>query len=189
MATRRHQPLKRKGLLKFMTEAPDGKYEVTEPTDEQLAAVLPWLIDNSITFARQAGYCSYINEALPQIVGMLNGDTKVDRFFNADGFDCNGLDRDGFNVDGMDQHGYNRQGFDRRGFDREGYNKDGYNRDGYDRDGFNRNDRDYYGNTRVEHVKQTIEGWTPEYAALIAKLIAEKGQEKAEAPAAEPVNA
>lgn len=180
MATRKHRPTKRNGLLKFMTESPDGKYEVTEPTDEQLAAVLPWLVDQSITFARIHGYCSYVNEALPLILGQLNGDERVKAFYNADGFDCNGLDRNGFDGDGFNQHGFDKDGFNRRGYNMEGYNKEGYNRDGYDREGYNRRGIDYWGNSRTEAVKKTVEGWTPDYAAMIAKLIAEKDQAKAD---------
>jgi hypothetical protein len=179
-------------LLAFMTDAENGKYEAPKPTDEQLAAVLPWLIDSTITFARDHGYCEYVNEALPSILGRLGG-KAVQKFYSANGFDCNGRDREGFNKDGYDRSGYNKEGFDSAGYDKQGYNKDGYNYRGFGRDGFSKDGRNKYGQTRLQVAEKLVKDWSPEYVALVkAKLEAAQAaklaeQAAAEAPAEEPV--
>jgi hypothetical protein len=173
-----------KKLLNFMLNAPDGKYEVTKPTDEQLATVLPWLTDQIVTWAALSGHCSTANEALGHIVaaGRYTGD---ERFFNAAGFDCQGYDREGYNRDGFNRlTGLDRDGYNTRGFDQEGYNKDGYNRYSLDRDGFNINGLDQYGKTRDEVVAKLVGGWTKEHLAVVnAKLIERQAKVEAEAAA------
>lgn len=179
---------KKKNHLAFMTDSPDGKYQADKPTDEQLAAVLPWLLDGIVTYAQLAGYARTATDFVPQVLshlGLIPG-TDV-KLLTAAGLDVSGYDKDGFDEKGFDRGGYGRNGLDRRGFDREGYNADGYNYDGYDRDGFNRNGVNYWGTKREIAVKELVEGWTPEYAALIAGLI-NKADNPTEEPA-EPVAA
>jgi hypothetical protein len=171
-----------KKLLNFMLEAPDGKYEVTKPTDEQLATVLPWLTDQIVTWATVNGHCSTVNEALGHIVaaGRYTGDG---RFFNAAGFDCQGYDREGYNREGFNRlTGLDREGYNTRGYDQEGYNKAGYNRYSFDRDGFNVAGLDQHGNTRAEAVAKLVGGWTKEHLAVVnAKLVERQAKVDAEA--------
>jgi hypothetical protein len=169
-----------KKLLSFMLAAPDGKYEVTKPTDEQLAVVLPWLTDQIVTWAKDYGHCSTVNEALGHIVG-AGRYTGDERFFNAAGFDCEDYDREGYNRDGYNRAtGRDRDGYDTRGYNQEGYNKDGYNRYNFDRDGFNAAGLDQYGNTRVEAVAKLVGGWTKEHLAAVAAKLAERQTKLAE---------
>lgn len=162
-------------LLAFMTEPDaDGKYDATKPTDEQLAVVLPWLIDKAITFAHKHGYCAYVNEALPGIFGKLGGDTKVTKFYTADGYDCEGFDRQRINRDGFDVNGYDRDGYNRNGRDRNGYSKEGFDRYGYNRDGFNADGRDRNGYTREEAVAKLVGGWTSAHLTAVAAKLAER---------------
>lgn len=168
------KPLQRTGLLSFMTKSRDGKYEVTEPTDEQLAAVLPWLIDRTVMWSRNNGYCEYVNEALPGIFGKLQGSRKVTKFLAADGLDCRGLDKDGYNADGFDIYGYDRDGYNRNGYNREGLDRDGYSRQGRDKDGFDRNGLNRHGQTREQEVEALVKSWNPDYTGIMVKLLAER---------------
>ena len=185
-------------LFAFMTEAPDGKYEVTKPTTEQINAVLPWLVDAAVTTAKTSGYCAYFNDAFPKVFSKLldkNDPAFPRRFYNADGFDCQGRDRDGFDKDGY-KNGYNRDGFDVTGFDQHGYNADGYNHRGYSREGFNRDGLDRYGRSREQVAADLVKGWSPEHVATVrAKLAARNAAAEAFAAGAfaetvqEPVDA
>lgn len=166
--------LQRSGLLSFMTKSRDGKYEVSVPTDEQLAAVLPWLIDQAVTWSRSNGYCGYVNEALPGILGKLQGSRKITRFLAADGLDCQGLDKDGFNAEGYDVHGYGRDGYSRQGFDRNMRDREGYDRRGYDCDGFDRQGLNQHRQTREQAVDALVKSWSTDHAAVMAKLLAER---------------
>lgn len=181
-------------LLAFMTEAPDGKYEAPKPTDEQLAAILPWLIDATITFARTHGYCAYVNEALPGIIGKLGGGMKITNFYNAAGFDCEGYDRTGYNADGFDRRGFDKDGYAINGRNRDGFNKDGFDRGGFNKDGFDKDGLNLNGKTRDQVVVDLVGGWTPEYLATAAVKLAERQAATAakaaeEAAAAEAVRA
>lgn len=175
--------------LTFMTESTDGKYGADKPADDQLAAVLPWLLNGFVTYGQAAGYARSVNDLVPQVLRHLGivEDPYGITLRDAAGFDAYGYDKDNYNRNGYNRNGYNRQGRDRRGFDEQGYGADGYNLDGYDRDGFDRKGNDYYGRERTAIVKQTVEGWDPGYAALIAKLIAEKDQAEADTEIADAV--
>lgn len=172
-----------KKLLDFMLNAPDDKYEAPRPTDEQLAAVLPWLVDQTVTWGRNNGYGSTAVSFLSQLIaGRYSGD---ERFFDANGIDCSGYDREGFNADGFNRlTGLDRDGYNSRGFDPEGYDREGYDRYTYDRDGFNRDGRDRYGNTREEAVAKLVGAWSKEHLAAVAAKLAER-QAKADTKAAE----
>ena len=172
-------------LLTFMTEAVDGKYEATKPTDEQLAAVLPWLIDQTVTWAHREGHCDTVYSGLYHIATAgkkrWDGDLK---FYNAAGYDCYGLDREGYNKDGFNRNGYNKDGYDRYGYNREGYDKDGYDEAGRNKEGFNKDGLNRYGKTREQVAAEMIADWTPEHLQLVAAKLAER-QAAAEAKAAE----
>lgn len=172
-------------LLTFMTEAADGKYDATKPTDEQLAAVLPWLIDQTVTWAHREGHCDTVYSGLYHIATAgkkrWDGDLK---FYNAAGYDCYGQDRQGYNKDGFNRNGYNKDGFNKWGYNRDGYDKDGFNESGRDKDGFNKQGVNRYGKTREQVAAETIVGWTPEYLQLVAAKLAERqAAEEAEAAA------
>ena len=173
----------RTDLLAFMKKpSEDGTYEAPKPTDEQLAAVLPWLVDATVTWAKANGHCDTVNDALYAIFGLRGREVK---FYTAAGYDCYGFNREGRNAEGYDQNGYDVNGFDKRGFDRHGYNKDGYSRYGYDKDGYDKDGRDQYGKTRAEKVAELVKGRSKEHiAAVAAKLAARKAAKEAEEAAA-----
>lgn len=170
-------------LLAFMTDAPEGTYEVTKPTDEQLAAVLPWLIDSTIVFARKQQLCGYVNEALPAIIGHLGGPEKVTKFYSADGYNCEGYDREGYNRDGFDSRGYNRDGYAVNGRDRNGFDRNGFDRNGYNKDGFNVDGRDRNGDTRDDAIAKLVGGWSKSHLDAVAVRLAERAAAKAAAEA------
>jgi hypothetical protein len=182
MSTETEIEARRTRLLAFMNDAPDGKYEVNEPTDEQLAAVLPWLINGAIVWGRKVGYCNYVHNSLHAILGTLKCDEDgeiededgVLRFVAADGRDCNGYDKDGFDGNGFDQSGRDKDGYNALGYNRDGYNKDGYNRRGFDKDGFNANGLDQYGQTREQVVAKLVGSWTPAHLQLVAAKLAQR---------------
>ena len=171
-----------KKLLAFMLNAPDGKYEAPKPTDEQLAAVLPWLMNETVTWSRTYGHCDTVHEAIANVVGIKNWDGEM--FYAADGLDARGRDKDGYDKDGYDRRGYNKDGRDRNGFDVNGYNVEGYSRRGYNKDGFNKDGRDQYGQTRQEAIAKLVQGWSQEHLAAIAAKLGER-QAAAVAKAAE----
>jgi hypothetical protein len=168
-------------LLAFMTDAPEGTYQVTKPTDEQLAAVLPWLIDSTITYARKQQLCGYVNTALPAIIGHLGGSTKVVKFYAANGRDCEGYDKDGFNADGFNAEGYDKDGYSYRGRDRNGFNREGLDRYGFNREGYDGNGRDRNGLTREEAAAKLVGGWSRTYLDIVAVKLAERAAVKAAA--------
>lgn len=177
-------------LLAFMTDAPDGRYEVVKPTDEQLAAILPWLIDTTIMWSRRNGYCSTVNDSFQEILGSFGGETDVERFVASDGRDCEGYDKDGYNEDGYNERGYDREGFNEQGFNRNGHDREGYDRRGYDKDGYNRNGLNRNGETREQAIAKLVGGWSKEHLAAVAASLAKRNlvippKVEADAPAEE----
>lgn len=174
-------------LLAFMTDAPDGKYQVTKPTDEQLTAVLPWLLDSVVKHARAVGYCSETNDVLKSILGKLSGGVTVPAWVAADGFDCRGFSRDGYDANGRDRHGYDRDGYNANGRDRNGFNRDGYDRYGYNRDGFNGDGLNKEGLNHAQAAAKLVGGWSKEHLEMVTAKLAEREAAKAAAePVAEP---
>jgi hypothetical protein len=160
--------------LAFMTEAVDGKYDAPKPTDEQLAAVLPWIVNEITTWAKRHGHCETVDGALYHLATHGKPWKGGLRFYNKDGYDCYGYNKDGYNVDGYNQNGYNVDGFSKWGYDRYGYDKDGFNENGRDKDGFNKDGLNRYDKTRVEVAAKMATDWTPEYLALVAAKLAER---------------
>jgi hypothetical protein len=162
-----------KTMLAFMTDAPDGTYEAPKPTDEQFAAVLPWLIDQVVTWAHKGGHCDTVNQALSNVVLGQRRTGEVN-FYSAAGLDIYGFDRNGFNKDGFNRNGWNKDGFNRYGFDRDGYNVEGYSERGFNRDGFNKDGLDRYGQTREQAIAKLVAGWTPAHLALVQTKLQER---------------
>lgn len=183
-------------LLAFMTDAADGKYEVTKPTKEQLAAVLPWMIDATIRYARESDLCEETYEALARILEPfvpIDEDREYGedgfKYYDSDGYDCRGFDRNGYNDLGFDRSGYDKDGFapngrNRKGYDREGFDRNGYNKDGFDRYGTNRN-----GETREQAVAKLVKGWSKEQLELFAAKLRERQAAKTAEKVAEPATA
>lgn len=170
--------LTKDGLLKFMYENEDGSYKVEPPTEQQLAEVLPWLVDTLIRWSADNGYGRYGGHILTGALAALSKEQVDIKLVKSDGRDYNGFDRDGFNHRGYDQHGYDRDGYDSDGRDKTGYNKAGFDYYGYDRFGFDRHGRNKNGDTREQVVTKQVKGWTPEYAKVMVELLTAK-----EAPA------
>lgn len=147
--------------LAFMNEGP---YDATRPTDEQLAAVLPWFIHTTIEWTKHNNYGDYVEYAVPRVLG-----SPLRKLIDSDGFDRNGRDKagrdkDGYDTNGRDEAGYSKAGYDRMGFDKAGYDKRGFNKDGYSVDGRDRN-----GDTKEEAAVKQVKKWSPEHRALIAE--------------------
>lgn len=175
----------RTNLLAFMTDAPDGKYDATKPTDEQLAAVLPWLIDTTIRWAKMNGHCDTVNSAIHNVVTDGKAWNGTVYYYAANGLDCYGYNKDGRDGDGFDRNGYDLEGYHRRGYHRDtGFNREGFNRYGFDKDGFNRDGFNEYGHTREQAVTKLVSGWTKPHLDLVAAKLAERIAAKAAVEAA-----
>jgi hypothetical protein len=160
--------------LAFMTEAADGTYEAPKPSDEQLAAILPWLVDQVITWAQHHGHCETVDDGLHHLAADGNEWDGELRFYDAAGYNCYGYNRAGYNVEGYNKAGYNVEGYNKWGYNRDGYNKDGYNEMGRDKDGFNKDGINRNGKTREQLAADTVAGWNPEYLRLVAAKLTER---------------
>jgi hypothetical protein len=156
-----------------MLEAPEGKYTAVKPTDEQLEAVLPFIIDKTVRWAQVNGHCSVVSAGLINLIEDGRWDGAV-TLFSADGRDCYGYDRAGFNTEGYDANGRDKDGYNLYGRNRDGYDKAGYDRNGYDKAGFNADGANRHGKTREQVAAELVKGWTPEYLALVAAKLAER---------------
>lgn len=92
--------------LTFMTNPTtgDGTYDANQPTAEQLAPVLPWIISEMLRTSRNQGYSVYVADTMQRVLHPV-GDVT---FRDSAGYDVNGRDRDGFNEDGYDRNGRTR---------------------------------------------------------------------------------
>ena len=59
----------------------------------------------------------------------ININSKIDSYYDVDGYDDCGYDRDGYDKDGYDLYGYDRNGYDDYGFNEEGIHRDDLNKD------------------------------------------------------------
>lgn len=161
---------------------PVGPYEARVPTPAEMNAVLPYIVDRAARFFADKYYCENAEVTLSHVLGI---NVPRQGFPTSDGYSRHGLDWGGYSKDGYDRDGYDRNGFSRYNLDREGYDRNGYDRNGYDRAGFNARGRDYNNRTREEGVKLLVEGWSDNFAAVMAAHLAALNApvEEAAAPA------
>lgn len=167
----------------YAKDAESPTYDAPRPTQEQLNAVLPWLVDKTITWAQKHRHCDTVSHALGTIIDP-DGQWDRNSFYSAAGYDCYGMDRQGFNAEGYDKNGRDKDGRDSEGYDRYGFNADGFDYRGRDKDGFNAQGFDRNGKTRADAIAELVGGWSPAHLQAMAAKLAER-QAAVDAKAAE----
>lgn len=154
--------------------------EVERPDEALIAAAKQYIVDSSLAFFRERGWCFQATEPLTHLFGPpMDNRGRVTRWRDSAGFDCAGFDRDGRDKDGCNRHGQRDDGRLRatdpdgvvRFYDQnEGLDEDGYGRHGYNREGVNRHGRRMDGTWVSEeaHAAFLLKDLSPEMKAVLA---------------------
>lgn len=152
----------------------------TKPSDEVIATVKQYIVDQSLASFRKRGWCPDATQALTGIFGRPEGG----RWRDSNGYDCAGFNADGYNKDGVNINGYRADGRYRgtdpdgvvRWFDRNtALDEDGFNERGFNADNVNRHGKRRDGTWVSVEAQATflLKDASPEVLAAVAVKLAE----------------